>query len=382
MRRGDVVCRRSKGARRVWRGRRPGVLLALGVLALGVLALGLLLGCQPEGTPPANTNTTVPANAQTLYATYCALCHGEKGEGYKADNANALANPEFLAVASDAFLREGIVQGRPGTSMSAWGKIYGGPLSNDDVASLVALIRSWQSKPSLAVKDAVVKGEPLRGKPLYAVHCASCHGDKGQGGTYMSVANPVFLNTVSDGYLQHAITTGRPGTPMPAYGNKLTAQGVADLVALLRSWETSAKPPPPLPERTYKPLVINDGGPAPSLSSEGRFVAADKVKAAIDEGKALILVDARPASDYLTAHIKGAVSVPFYEAKQHLQRLPKDQWIVSYCACPHAESGVVYDLLKKQGYTQIKVLNEGFHYWRDKGYPLAKGPHPNGTAQP
>ena len=27
-----------------------------------------------------------------LYDKHCALCHGENGEGYEADNANALGN--------------------------------------------------------------------------------------------------------------------------------------------------------------------------------------------------------------------------------------------------------------------------------------------------
>ena len=39
-----------------------------------------------------------------LYDKHCALCHGENGEGYKADNANALGNQDFLVSVSDEFL--------------------------------------------------------------------------------------------------------------------------------------------------------------------------------------------------------------------------------------------------------------------------------------
>ena len=42
-------------------------------------------------------------NGQVKYDLYCALCHGEQGEGYLAPQANALANPEFLAAATDEF---------------------------------------------------------------------------------------------------------------------------------------------------------------------------------------------------------------------------------------------------------------------------------------
>lgn len=42
---------------------------------------------------------------KTLYAKHCANCHGTKGEGISAP---ALANPMFLATASDAFLKHTI----------------------------------------------------------------------------------------------------------------------------------------------------------------------------------------------------------------------------------------------------------------------------------
>ena len=45
---------------------------------------------------------------------------GETGAGYAADNAPALANPDFLSVARAGFLSVSIRYGRPGTPMSAW----------------------------------------------------------------------------------------------------------------------------------------------------------------------------------------------------------------------------------------------------------------------
>ena len=68
-----------------------------------------------------------------LYARMCAVCHGPKGEGYKADQAPALREASYLASASDAFLRESIVNGRLGSTMSAWGRASGGPLTDPQV---------------------------------------------------------------------------------------------------------------------------------------------------------------------------------------------------------------------------------------------------------
>lgn len=52
-----------------------------------------------------------------LYRANCATCHGVNGEGAIG---NSLNSSTFLAIASDAFLRDTIVYGRPNTAMSAW----------------------------------------------------------------------------------------------------------------------------------------------------------------------------------------------------------------------------------------------------------------------
>src|SRR5690348_5727708 len=87
----------------------------------------------PEAVKPAPgaaSNTAVPATAvispeaiaqgAALYKQMCAVCHGANGEGYKADQAPAIMNPEFLASVSVDFLRHAIAIGRRGTTMSAW----------------------------------------------------------------------------------------------------------------------------------------------------------------------------------------------------------------------------------------------------------------------
>jgi hypothetical protein len=68
------------------------------------------------------------------------MCHGANGEGYVSDNANALANQDFLASVSDEFLRSAIALGRIGTPMAAHESRYGGPLSTVDIDALVKLI--------------------------------------------------------------------------------------------------------------------------------------------------------------------------------------------------------------------------------------------------
>lgn len=323
------------------------------------------------------TDTALANQGAALYATYCALCHGEKGEGYKADGANALNNPTFLRTATDELLYNGILKGRPGTTMSAWGQQAGGPLTETQANAIVAFIRTWQTQPSIDVHSETIEGKANRGELLYEFRCASCHGDKGQGGTHISINNPEFLSTASDGFLHYAITKGRPGTPMPAFGSTLTPQNIKDLVVLIRSWAKPPAPPPTnLPSKTLPQPILHPKGDKPDFPKEGEFIGIDELKAAYDKGARMIILDARPPADYVTQHIKGASSVPFYAVNDYLDQLPKDEWIITYCACPHAESGAARRKLIAAGYTQVKVLNEGFNEWTKRSYPTSTGIEP------
>ena len=311
-----------------------------------------------------------------LYASRCALCHGDKGEGYAADNANALANTSFLATASDAFLTGSIERGRPRTSMSAWGASSGGPLSDQQVTQLVKLIRSWSTETVLTLDDVKVTGASTRAQAYYDVKCKSCHGPRGSDGMFMSIANPEFLALASDGYLRHAIREGRPGTPMQAFAGELPDQIIDDLVVLIRSWQAqTVEANPDQPQWPDEGPIHHPSGPEPAFA-EGRYVSVDALHSAVQDGARLIIADARTPSDYVARHIRDAVSVPFYEPEKYVDRLPKDVTIVAYCGCPHAASGSLVDKLAQLGYTRLKVLDEGFFVWRDKGYPLGGGVSP------
>ncbi len=332
-------------------------------------------GDGPDETPQESPE----ARGARLYASLCALCHGAQGEGYTADNANALANPDFLRTATDEFLTIAIEQGRPGTTMSAWSTRHGGPLAPDDVAALVVTLRGWQSGAAIELDEGPAEGSALRGEPQYAVRCAGCHGDEGQGVTAVSVSNPVFLATASDGYLRHAIRKGRVGTPMAGYEDTMTPQAIEDVVAVLRGWARppDEEPTPELPPGHLSSALQNPDGPAPAFAgTEGEYVSVDELKAAMDAGARLVVADARPVSDYVGEHIAGAVSVPFYEAADLAPELPADAWIVTYCACPHAESSASAAALAGEGRTQVRVLDEGLPVWLERGYPVRSGTTP------
>ena len=193
-----------------------------------VLYLFLVTGCHKGNTKN---------NGQETYDIYCALCHGIQGEGYLAPQANALGNPEFLSAATDDFIEYATVYGRPGTKMSPWGTQAEGPIDESDILDIVAYIRSWETLPTADIHDDIILGDEENGSSLYQDHCQSCHGSQGEGASALSLNNPTFLETVSDGFLLHAMTEGRSNTTMMSYSEILSEEEMHDIVVFIRSWE-------------------------------------------------------------------------------------------------------------------------------------------------
>lgn len=78
---------------------------------------------------------------------------------------------------------------------------------------------------------------------LFKTNCAGCHGENGTNGAAIDLANPEYQSLVDDQSLKKWITTGMPGTEMPAFGKggSLTGEQIDVLVAGMRkNWSQSA----------------------------------------------------------------------------------------------------------------------------------------------
>lgn len=86
-----------------------------------------------------------------------------------------------------------------------------------------------------------------------------------------------------------------------------------------------------------------------------------------------LVLDVRPAAEFLAGHIPGAVSVPPDELAARVRRLPSDTDVVAYCRgsfCIFADDAV--RALRERG-GQAARLEEGFPEWRRAGLPVAVG---------
>ena len=102
----------------------------------------------------------------------------------------------------------------------------------------------------------------------------------------------------------------------------------------------------------------------------------DEVAEALRTGARLVVLDARPLSDWHAGHIPGATPAPFHDSLDTIAAaLPRDgTWIIAYCACPHAASGKVVDALRERGFSNTAVLDEGIQIWQERGYPMRPAP--------
>jgi rhodanese-related sulfurtransferase/DNA-binding transcriptional ArsR family regulator len=89
--------------------------------------------------------------------------------------------------------------------------------------------------------------------------------------------------------------------------------------------------------------------------------------------KQVVILDTRPASEYVAGHIAGAISVPVDDLHRRLKELSKGKEYVAYCRgpyCVYADRAV--EILRANG-RRARRLMEGFPEWRAAGLPVIDG---------
>jgi mono/diheme cytochrome c family protein len=215
------------------------------LLLLGLVVVALADGCRPPGRPTNADIELKPAEVHDFTALYnlnCAGCHGAEGKG---NAALGLANPVYLAIASDETIRHAITSGIRGSLMPAFAKSAGGTLTDEQIEILVHEMRQrWATpKEMLGTSPPPYAGEEpsdaQRGAGAYATFCAGCHGAEGRGTAKgSSIVDDSFLALVSNQNLRTTIIAGRPNLGHPdwrhdAPGREMTPQEVTDVVAWL-----------------------------------------------------------------------------------------------------------------------------------------------------
>lgn len=83
----------------------------------------------------------------------------------------------------------------------------------------------------------------------------------------------------------------------------------------------------------------------------------------IQQGNDFILVDLRTPVEYNRGHIAGAINIPIADIEKHVGGLSRDKETILYCKSG-PWSRQAYSILKKNGFNNIKVLENGIVGWK------------------
>lgn len=204
-----------------------------------------------------------PENGARLYAENCLVCHGENGEG----RTGAELNDAFVSVNPEAFIRDTISNGRPGTLMPTWGEDNGGPLTDEEIDDLIAYVATWGgvSEPVLPVVHppqedippvAGVDGDPNEGAVVFAQNCAVCHGETGSGriGAALDI-----VSADPEAFVLDTINNGREDTLMPAWseanGGPLSDEEIQNVAAFVLSLDVTMTSAPTTGDEPLEPTT-------------------------------------------------------------------------------------------------------------------------------
>ncbi|MCU0260165.1 MAG: metalloregulator ArsR/SmtB family transcription factor [Ilumatobacteraceae bacterium] len=171
-----------------------------------------------------------------------------------------------------------------------------------------------------------------------------------------SVANTSFhLRALATAGL---VTTRREGTRIYY---RLASDRVAELWAALRDVAAAH-------HEHLDDLAAAYLGDRSRLEQVGREELAERIRSGD-----VVVVDVRPAAEFVAGHIAGARSIPVDELAANLRSLPADVEVVAYCRGPYcvfADDAV--RLLRRRG-RRARRLVDGFPEWRRAALPVEAG---------
>jgi rhodanese-related sulfurtransferase len=113
--------------------------------------------------------------------------------------------------------------------------------------------------------------------------------------------------------------------------------------------------------------IVNDA------KSRVRECTVADVKARLDRGDKLNLIDVREESEFAASHVPGAVHLSKGIIERDVEtRFPDPATeLVLYCGGGF-RSALAADNLQKMGYTNVISMDGGHRGWKEAGYPLEK----------
>ena len=99
----------------------------------------------------------------------------------------------------------------------------------------------------------------------------------------------------------------------------------------------------------------------------------EEVKARMERGEMLQLIDVREESEWARDHLPGAIHLGKGILERDIESTLPDPSaeVILYCGGGY-RSALAADNLQKMGYTNVLSMDGGIRGWREKGYPLTR----------
>jgi adenylyltransferase/sulfurtransferase len=97
-------------------------------------------------------------------------------------------------------------------------------------------------------------------------------------------------------------------------------------------------------------------------------VSAEELKAQMDSGKDVFILDVREPNEYQICRIEGSTLIPLGEVAVRSAELDKNRDMVVHCKMG-GRSAKAVALLQERGFTRVRNLTGGILAWIDKVDP-------------
>ena len=93
-----------------------------------------------------------------------------------------------------------------------------------------------------------------------------------------------------------------------------------------------------------------------------KSITAKELKASVDAGNQIVLIDVRENNEYEMANM-GGVLIPMSEIQQRYKEIPKEGEVVVHCRSGMRSANVIAFLEQQHGYTNLANLEGGIIAW-------------------
>jgi mono/diheme cytochrome c family protein len=183
-------------------------LVVAGMIFLSIQGVVTTPASEAEGAIIGATQAERIQAGEELYAEHCADCHGAEGEGGEIkDRPGEVTAPinseDSLVTHFDDTIAQIISFGQPGEGMQAFGRAYGGPLSDQQIRAIIAFMRSWAEPEEESAAGEQTSADLTKienpsfvkdVKPIFDQKCLVCHGKRVKGGYKMDTYENIMTS--------------------------------------------------------------------------------------------------------------------------------------------------------------------------------------------